>query len=493
MEILVGCPRLVAACATILLVTATWTISGADAQTLPSKWTVTDIGRPPSPGVATFASPTFTVMSRGLDVNGVADQFTFAYRWIRGDFAIKARLKTLPNVDAWAQAGLMIRASLRADARHAFVFGAPGKVVWRTRPTWGGGTYQASGGPTTIPVWLKLERRSSTLTAFRSNDGRSWTKVRTLTLQLPSDLLVGLAVASHTRTRGLWATFDSVTVSSLSTRPAVSLTSPANGSSYTSPAPVALGATATDPDGIAKVDFYAGTTRIGTDTTSPYAVKWTAGAGTYTLKAVATDKKGASATSATRRITVFPPTTANVAPHVSMTWPLDGASFVAGASVTFAATASDTNGTIQSVRFYLGTKLIATDTTSPYLTRWPAVVGSHSVTAVATDNQGAVTVASWRDFIVTETALPARAIFKPASPAHEVDYYVFEVFAAGANPKVAAPIARQNIGLPRVVDGECSADVRATIVGLAPGNYKAIVAAVTSDGKLRSNAFSFTR
>ena len=115
------------------------------------------------------------------------------------------------------------------------------------------------------------------------------------------------------------------------------------------------------------------------------------------------------------------------------------------------------------------------------------------MTAVATDDRGAVTVATWRDFIVTETALPARAIFKPASPAHAVDYYVFEIFEAGANPKVAAPIARQNIGLPQVVGGECSADVRATIAGLAPGNYTATVAAVTSDGKLRSNAFAFTR
>ncbi len=331
----------------------------------------------------------------------------------------------------------MIRRSLSADAKHVFVFGAPGKGVVCARPHDQGRWHlQTSSGAATVPVWLKLERRSSTLRAFRSNDGRSWTLVRTLTLQMSSDLLVGLAVASHSRTRGLTATFDSVTVSSLITPPAVSLTSPANGSSYTSPASVALGATATDLDGIAKVDFYAGTTRVGTDTTSPYAVNWTGvGAGTYALKAVATDNRGASATSATRRITVSAPTAANVAPHVSMTSPSDGGSFVAGASVTFAATATDKDGTIQNVRFYLGTRLVATDTTSPYSTRWPAVVGSHSVTAVATDNQGAVTVAAWRDFIVTETALPAKAIFKPASPADAVDYYVFEVFAAGANPK----------------------------------------------------------
>ncbi len=121
------------------------------------------------------------------------------------------------------------------------------------------------------------------------------------------------------------------------------------------------------------------------------------------------------------------------------------------------------------------------------------VVGSHSVNAVATDNQGAVTSSAWRDFTVTATALPGTAIFKRASPADAVDYYVFEIFAAGADPNAAAPIATQIIGLPPVVAGECSADVRATIVALTPGSYIATVAAMTSDGKLRSNTFAFSR
>jgi regulation of enolase protein 1 (concanavalin A-like superfamily) len=441
------------------------------------------------------------VKSRGFEVNRYSDQFTFAYRTISGDFAITARLKTLPNVDPWAQAGVMLRKSLGADAGHVFVFGTPGNgVVVRARKTMAADTFQTLTGTATVPVWLKLQRRASVVTAFRSTDGKSWTAVQTYTLSLATDLLVGFAVASHSRTLGLTAAFDGVKIGSPNVPPAVSLTSPANGSSYTSPASVAVGATASDTDGtIAKVDFYAGTTLVGTDTTSPYAVYRTGvGPGTYVVKAVATDNAGVSTTSATRTITVSAPTVApivpaNVAPIVSMTSPANGASFVAGASVMFTAIASDTDGTIQKVQFYLGTTLVGTDTTSPYSTTWPAVIGSHSVTAVATDNQGAVTVAAWRDFTVTATALPAKAIFKAASPADAVFYYLFEIFAAGANPSVAAPIATQNIGVPPVVAGESSADVRATIVALAPGNYVATVAAMTSEGKLRSNTFAFTR
>ena len=138
-----GGTRLVA-CATVLLFTVTpWTTTEAGAQSLPSGWKVIDIGSPPAPGSATFVSPTFTVMSKGFDVNRYADQFTFAYRTISGDFAITARLKTLPNVDPWAQAGVMLRKSLDADAGHVFVFGAPGNgVVVRARKTKAAGTFQ---------------------------------------------------------------------------------------------------------------------------------------------------------------------------------------------------------------------------------------------------------------------------------------------------------------------------------------------------------------
>ena len=277
------------------------------------------------------------------------------------------------------------------------------------------------------------------------------------------------------------------------TPPTVSLTAPVSGATFTAPASVVMTALAGDSDGtVAKVDFYAGATLVGTDTTSPYAYTWSgATAGSYAIKAIATDNSGAATTSAP--INVIVTVSGNVAPTVSLTSPANGASFVAPATVTFAATATDSDGTVQKVEFYVGATRVATDTTSPFSATWSAPVGSHSASAVATDDLGAVTVSAWRDFTVTATAVLGTAIFTPASPGDQVDYYMFEVFAAGADPNVAAPIATQNIGLPTVVNGECSADVRATILGLAPGNYIATVASMGSNGKLLSNAFTFTR
>jgi hypothetical protein len=104
--------------------------------------------------------------------------------------------------------------------------------------------------------------------------------------------------------------------------PAVSITSPANGASFTAPANITISADATDSDGtITKVDFYQGSTLLGTDTASPYSFTWTgAGAGAYTLTARATDNLGAETTSAAVNITVAAPPAATTLVAAGSLW-----------------------------------------------------------------------------------------------------------------------------------------------------------------------------
>jgi endoglucanase len=88
--------------------------------------------------------------------------------------------------------------------------------------------------------------------------------------------------------------------------PSVSITSPANNSSFPSGiTSVSITATASDSDGtISSVQFFKGTTLVSTDTTAPYTATVTGlSAGAYILKAVATDNKGATSES-TAQITV---------------------------------------------------------------------------------------------------------------------------------------------------------------------------------------------
>lgn len=84
--------------------------------------------------------------------------------------------------------------------------------------------------------------------------------------------------------------------------------------------------------------------------------------------------------------------TGNASPSVSITSPANGASYVAGTSVTITANASDLDGTVTKVIFYDGSTLLGEDTTAPYSINWAASgSGSHTLTAVATDNGNAQT------------------------------------------------------------------------------------------------------
>ena len=91
--------------------------------------------------------------------------------------------------------------------------------------------------------------------------------------------------------------------------PSVSLTAPANKTTFTTPATIDIAATASDPDGsISKVEFYNGTAKLGEDASSPYSYSWTNVAkGSYTLTAVVTDNAGNKATSAPITIKVNVP------------------------------------------------------------------------------------------------------------------------------------------------------------------------------------------
>lgn len=91
--------------------------------------------------------------------------------------------------------------------------------------------------------------------------------------------------------------------------PAVTLTAPASGATYTSPATVALAATASDSDGsIATVEFYANGSLVGTDTTSPYQATWSnVPAGNYSLIAKAVDNLGAATESTATMVSVSAP------------------------------------------------------------------------------------------------------------------------------------------------------------------------------------------
>jgi hypothetical protein len=88
--------------------------------------------------------------------------------------------------------------------------------------------------------------------------------------------------------------------------PQVSITSPADNATAAANSDLTIAADASESGGtIAKVEFYNGSTLLGSDTSSPYSFVWSkVAAGSYTLTAKAYDTAGATATSAPVHVTV---------------------------------------------------------------------------------------------------------------------------------------------------------------------------------------------
>ena len=95
--------------------------------------------------------------------------------------------------------------------------------------------------------------------------------------------------------------------------------------------------------------------------------------------------------------TVFTDLTANVlpAPFVTNVGPAVSASAPTGYTendaVVLAATASDSDGTVAQVEFFIDDVSVGVDTTSPYIANWTATNGAHTLKVIATDNSGAST------------------------------------------------------------------------------------------------------
>jgi hypothetical protein len=193
---------------------------------------------------------------------------------------------------------------------------------------------------------------------------------------------------------GLAACSDDDSSSNDTTAPTVAISTPTAGTQVSGA--VEVTGAASDNDRIVLVEFFAGGSSIGSDTTSPYAVSWsTAGTanGDVQLTARATDASGNTATSAAVTVTV-----ANadaLAPTVSLTAPATCPTPLSGL-VTLTADASDNVG-VRSVTFLVDGTVVGHDNTAPYAYRISTAYvggGSHEISARATDTSGNTAVST---------------------------------------------------------------------------------------------------
>ena len=172
----------------------------------------------------------------------------------------------------------------------------------------------------------------------------------------------------------------------------VRITSPTNTARFLAPASVTLIADAVETNAaITQVEFFAGLTSLGTITSPPWQQTWNVSAlGSYSLTAIATDGSGTH-TSAAVNVTIA----TNLPPAVSINSPAHNSTTGTPGNLAISAAASDADGSVTQVAFFTNGVLHATDGTAPFSTIWVnPPVGSHTLTAVATDNDGATNLST---------------------------------------------------------------------------------------------------
>lgn len=199
--------------------------------------------------------------------------------------------------------------------------------------------------------------------------------------------------------------------------PTISFAAPTDGQVFLAGQPITLTATAIDVDGaVTQVEFFAGGALVGSAPAAPYTVVWSgATVGAHVLTAKVTDNTGATSTTPTLRVTVATPNP-NQAPAIALTAPTNGQTFTVGQPITLAASAADGDGAVSKVEFFNGAELLGTVTAVPYAWQWTGVpLGSHSLTAMATDDRGASTTSAPVSIqVVAARGGPALTVTSPA-------------------------------------------------------------------------------
>lgn len=203
---------------------------------------------------------------------------------------------------------------------------------------------------------------------------------------------------------------------SVVTAPAVSITNPASSPlNINDGASVTVTASASDPDGIAYVEFYYNDKYIGKDTQSPYTIVWNNIAyGNYALTAKAVDVYGSEGYSAPIGVNV------SSLPKAKILAPLVNQIVRLGRAVDITLDVYDIDGTVTKAEFYFGSVKIGERTAAPW-----SIVGSPipaatlpgallPVNIVLTDNAGNLNTVGTHVKVVTYNVAPTITLLAPS-------------------------------------------------------------------------------
>ena len=292
------------------------------------------------------------------------------------------------------------------------------------------------------------------------------------------------AVATDNQGASSTSTAVNITIQPVSSGPTVAITSPVDGQTFLSGTNILVQATASENGGtISQVQFFVNNGLVGTVTAPPYNFLLTnVAAGSYALTAKATDNTGASATSSAVNITVQ---SLSGGPILSITSPISGQTFPAGTNILIQASASDSTGTITQVMFFTNNVSIGAVTNPPYNFLLSSVAaGSYSLTAKATDNNGASASSAPVNITVgAQTNLPPTVVItEPTNGARFPANATITVSANASAPsgqisQVAFFLGTNSVGVV------LAPPFQVNVSSLLPGTYSLTAKATDSNGK----------
>jgi hypothetical protein len=181
-----------------------------------SAQTSTDVGEVGIPGSATQSGGTWTVSGSGANIWGTSDSFQFVHVTSSVTSAIEARVVDLQNTDAFAKAGVMLRASTAAGAATIVLDVRPnGAVEYMARHVDGSPIEFIRGCPAgcvTFPVSLQLNWQNGRISPWISQDGVHWHRFDSdfSFIAMTSTPQAGLAVTSRDQNQLTTAHFTKV-------------------------------------------------------------------------------------------------------------------------------------------------------------------------------------------------------------------------------------------------------------------------------------------
>ncbi len=218
-----------------------------DDHTLPTGWSMADIGTVATAGTATYgegSNRSFMMKASGNSFGSSADACGYLCTQLTGDGSFTIRLADTKLSGSEAdRVGIIMRESLASGSKMASIGLADKgfRIVWFAPRAYTNDkvSWTKGNSHTWAPTWFRLTRTGNVFKGYQSRDGVAWSEVSSTTINMGATYYAGIYAVAGSSTSGVVTTVyaDSVTITgggiNLPATPANITATPLNSSKIT--------------------------------------------------------------------------------------------------------------------------------------------------------------------------------------------------------------------------------------------------------------------